>query len=67
MRMNQKELVDQLAHDLRTPLAVVKVNLELALLDGGNFDHVERIRSSMEELDRMIKVIANFEKQLRPV
>jgi signal transduction histidine kinase len=66
----QKRFVSDIAHELRTPLAVIKTNMEVALLD--DFLNVEArniFRSSIEELDRASGIINNlltFSKLVHP-
>lgn len=57
----QKQFIGNIAHELRTPLSVIKTNTEVALLD----DHVkgdlkETLLSNVEELDRISEIINNL-------
>ena len=58
---SQKRFISDIAHELRTPLAVIKANSEVALLDAG-LDHKARkiMKSNIEELDRMSQIINNL-------
>lgn len=58
---SQKQFIGNIAHELRTPLSVIKTNTEVALLD----DHVkgdlkETLLSNVEELDRISEIINNL-------
>lgn len=57
----QKQFVGNIAHEVRTPLSVIKTNTEVALLD----THVsaemrETLMSNIEELDRISEIINNL-------
>ena len=57
----QKRFVSDIAHELRTPLAVIKTNMEVALLDDDLASDVKKIfKSSIEELDRTSGIINNL-------
>lgn len=58
---SQKQFIGNIAHELRTPLSVIKTNTEVALLD----DQVEgelkdTMLSNIEELDRVSEIINNL-------
>lgn len=58
---SQKQFIGNIAHEVRTPLSVIKTNTEVALLD----EHVdpvvkETLLSNIEELDRMSEIINNL-------
>lgn len=58
---SQKQFIGNIAHELRTPLSVIKTNTEVALLD----DQVEgelkdTMMSNIEELDRISEIINNL-------
>ena len=67
----QKRFIGDVAHELRTPLAIVKANTEVLLLEGEKFDADTRkqLESNIEELDRISEIINNlltFNRLLRP-
>jgi signal transduction histidine kinase len=57
----QKQFIGNIAHELRTPLSVIKTNTEVALLDGNvNADLKMTLTSNVEELDRISEIINNL-------
>jgi signal transduction histidine kinase len=57
----QKRFVSNIAHELRTPLAIIKTNTEVALLnDRIASDIKEMLGSNIEELDRISEIINNL-------
>lgn len=57
----QKRFVSDIAHELRTPLSILKTNSEVALMDGGLDTRMRgAIESNIEELDRMSEIINNL-------
>ena len=58
---SQKQFIGNIAHELRTPLAVSKTNMEVALM-GSNIEAGLRrsITSTIEELDRISEIINNL-------
>lgn len=67
---SQKQFVGNIAHELRTPLSIIKTNSEVALLEGGiSKDVRETLESNVEELDRISGIINNLlsmNRLLRP-
>ncbi len=58
---SQKQFIGNIAHELRTPLSVIKTNTEVALLDDAvKGDMKETLLSNVEELDRISEIINNL-------
>jgi signal transduction histidine kinase len=61
----QKRFVSNASHDLRTPLAVIKANLEIAQRYGAQADDRDvAVSSSLEEVDRMGRMVEDMLTQL---
>lgn len=57
----QKQFVGNIAHEVRTPLSVIKTNTEVALLgDSVSAEMRETLNSNIEELDRISEIINNL-------
>lgn len=57
----QKQFIGNIAHELRTPLAIIKTNTEISLLENKlNADMRETLKSNIEELDRISDIINNL-------
>lgn len=67
---SQKRFIGNIAHELRTPLSIIKTNTEVALLDDFLADKFKQtLRSNVEELDRISDIINNllsFNNFVRP-
>ncbi len=58
---SQKRFIGDIAHELRTPLAIIKTNSEVALIGSNLNKETERIfRNNIEELDRVSAIINNL-------
>lgn len=66
----QKRFIGNVAHEIRTPLAIVKTSTEVALMDPNVPKHLRRTLSdTIVELDRMSETINNlltFDNLVRP-
>lgn len=58
---SQKQFIGNIAHELRTPLSVIKTNTEVALMAAGmDRDLKDTLLSNVEELDRISEIINNL-------
>ena len=58
---SQKQFIGNVAHELRTPLSIIKTNTEVALLDGLITGGLKQtLLSNIEELDRVSRIINNL-------
>lgn len=58
---SQKQFIGNIAHELRTPLSVIKTNTEVALLDDDVQGELkDTMLSNIEELDRVSEIINNL-------
>lgn len=55
----QKKFIADASHDLRTPLAIMQSEIEVALLDKKG-DHTPVLASSLEEVGHMTKLVDNL-------
>lgn len=67
---SQKRFVSDIAHELRTPLAIIKTNSEVAMLDKYIDNKIKKVfKNNIEELDRASGIINNlltFSNLIRP-
>lgn len=57
----QKQFIGNIAHELRTPLSILRANNEIALLEhASDSDMARTAQSNIEELDRMSGIIDNL-------
>ncbi len=57
----QKQFIGNIAHELRTPLSVLKTNTEVSLLENNMAPDVKAtLESNVEELDRISEIINNL-------
>lgn len=57
----QKRFIGDIAHELRTPLSVIKTNSEVTLLDSAMDKNIRKVvESNIEELDRASQIINNL-------
>ncbi len=57
----QKQFIGNVAHELRTPLSIIKTNTEIALLGSDMTAEVKQtLTSNVEELDRISEIINNL-------
>jgi signal transduction histidine kinase len=58
---SQKQFIGNIAHELRTPLAVIKTNTEVALMEGNVHPDLKKtLTSNIAELDRISEIINNL-------
>ncbi len=61
---DQKRFMADAAHELRTPLSIIKTSSEIFLRGGASdetlADAVKLVKSNVEEVDRMAKIIENL-------
>ncbi|MES2225988.1 MAG: HAMP domain-containing sensor histidine kinase [Patescibacteria group bacterium] len=66
----QKRFIGNIAHELRTPLSIIRTNTEVALMDPSLNDYARStLTMTIEELDRVSETINNlltFDTLLRP-
>ncbi|HWU24562.1 MAG TPA: histidine kinase dimerization/phospho-acceptor domain-containing protein, partial [Candidatus Paceibacterota bacterium] len=57
----QKRFIGNIAHELRTPLAIIRTNTEVALMDRALSDYARStMQTTIEELDRISGIINNL-------
>lgn len=65
----QKRFISDVAHELRTPLSIIKTNSEVAMLEHMNRRLQQTFKSNIDELDRISEIINNLlslSKMARP-
>lgn len=56
-----KQFTGDASHELKTPLTILKGEMEIALRSGDNIEHMrEALSSSLEEIDRMSTIVRNL-------
>lgn len=67
---NQKRFIGNIAHELRTPLAIMKTSTEVALMESGlTANAIATFNTTLEELTRISETINNllsFDSLIRP-
>lgn len=56
----QREFVNDAAHELRTPLSIVRGNLELATVDGGAVEIKQAAEASIQEIDYIVQQVSDM-------
>lgn len=57
----EKQFIGNIAHELRTPLSIIRANSEIILLENQrNPDMTSMVKSNIEELDRLSGIINNL-------
>lgn len=57
---NEKRFLGDASHELRTPLSILKTELENELSEMKNTASASRVKSNLEEVDRMSKIISDL-------
>jgi signal transduction histidine kinase len=57
---SQKRFISDVAHELRTPLSIIKTNSEVAMLDHMSKRLQQTFKSNVDELDRISEIINNL-------
>lgn len=57
---SQKQFIGNVAHEIRTPLSVIKTNTEVALMTTVDPELKKSLESTVEELDRISSIINNL-------
>lgn len=57
---SQKQFIGNVAHELRTPLSIIKANSEIMLLEPGGKNSAALTKSNIEELDNISGIINNL-------
>lgn len=63
---NQKDLIEAITHDIRTPITLIKGNTELLKEDisPDQLDYINDIETGIERLDIYIEKLTNFSKNM---
>lgn len=58
---SQKRLIEDLSHELKTPLAIIKGEIEVGLKrEREHSEYIEILKSNLEESNRIIKIVENL-------
>ncbi|URZ87376.1 sensor histidine kinase [Floricoccus penangensis] len=69
MQDKEKELIQSVTHDIRTPITLIKGNLELLEEESKNHDNelIEDIQNGVERLEAYVSKLSNLSKEINSV